>query len=46
MFTFVVVAYSGSEDGDIEPKIVYAFLTGIIASKLIDQYLIKEDKDI
>lgn len=43
MFTYLIVRHTGLGDGEIKPMVVYSFLTGIIAGKLIDNYLLRDE---
>lgn len=44
LLAYVVGKYTGKETDDIKPMTVFAFATGVIVSKLIENYMIKDDK--
>jgi len=36
IITYLIVTHTGLEDGQIKPDMVYAFFTGIFATKIVD----------
>lgn len=38
-FGYVVVKFTGTQEGGIKPETLYSYLTGIISGKIIEHYL-------
>jgi len=45
LFVYVVVVYTGLDEGMIKPDVLYSFLTGVLVTKLIDHYITANNND-
>ena len=39
LISYVVIRYTGVNDGEIKPDIIWSFGTGILVTKLLDHYI-------